>query len=249
MNDKIGMVRYPAANLYSEYYNFNNFDGTVVSNWAFLPTMPFENCKGGAGGNAGIKLAIPKANVEGDQGKLMRICHILDAMAYGGEAYFQTVQAGGLDVFQDYTEGIREYTEDGRSICYDPSEAHPTFKLYDTDGLILAPWQNFGYTLKWQDSYATNENEQMVADATNNANALLAQMDRWDNSALLYTLPADIQPNLNEFVNAQEYKFVVGERSFDEWDTYVAEWLDQGGRENIKAVAEQLGCELPDGIE
>lgn len=74
-------------------------------------------------------------------------------------------------------------------------------------------------------------------------------MDRWENTGLLYTLPAEIQPNLNEFVSAQEYKFATGERSFDEWDTYVNEWLDQGGRENIKTVAEQLGCELPDGIE
>ena len=66
---------------------------------------------------------------------------------------------------------------------------------------------------------------------------------------LLYTLPADIQPALKEFVNAQEYKFVVGERSLDDYDNYVQEWLDQGGRENIKAVAEQLGGQVPEGIE
>mgnify|MGYP000118622590 CR=1 FL=1 len=80
--------------------------------------MPFENGKGGAGGNPGVLLAIPKSNVEGDDGKLMRICHILDAMVYGGEAYFQTVQGGGLDVYPDYDGDVREYKEDGRSFCY-----------------------------------------------------------------------------------------------------------------------------------
>ena len=211
--------------------------------------MPFENGKGGAGGNPGVLLAIPKSNVEGDDGKLMRICHILDAMVYGGEAYFQTVQGGGLDVYPDYDGDVREYKEDGRSFCY-VSQDHPGFNgTYGTDNLALAPWQNFGYTLKWQDEYAESEEAQPRADAINNSNAALAEMDRWENTGLLYTLPAEIQPNLNEFVSAQEYKFATGERSFDEWDTYVNEWLDQGGRENIKSVAEQLGCELPDGIE
>ena len=61
-------------------------------------------------------------------------------------------------------------------------------------------------------------------------------------------MPADAEATLKEYVNAQEYKFVVGERSFDEWDTYVQEWLNQGGRTIVESVAEQLGCELPDGI-
>ena len=249
LNDKIGMVRYPASNLYQEYVTFQGNDASKAANWTFLPSMPFENGKGGAGGNPGVLLAIPKSNVEGDDGKLMRICHILDAMVYGGEAYFQTIQGGGLDVYPDYDGDVREYKEDGRSFCY-VSQDHPGFNgTYGTDNLALAPWQNFGYTLKWQDEYAESEEAQPRADAINNSNAALAEMDRWENTGLLYTLPAEIQPNLNEFVSAQEYKFATGERSFDEWDTYVNEWLDQGGRENIKAVAEQLGCELPDGIE
>lgn len=83
---------------------------------------------------------------------------------------------------------------------------------YGTDNLALAPWQNFGYTLKWQDEYAESEEAQPRADAINNSNAALAEMDRWENTGLLYTLPAEIQPNLNEFVSAQEYKFATGER-------------------------------------
>ena len=194
-------------------------------------------------------LAVPKSNVESDEGKLMRICHILDAMVYGGEAYFQTIQGGGLDVYPDYDGDIREYKENGRSYCY-VSKDHPGYNgTYGSDNLALAPWQNFGLTGKWLDEYAESEEAQPRVDAINNSNAALAKMDRWENTALLYTLPAEIQPNLNEFVAAQEYKFATGERSFDEWDTYVSDWLDQGGRENIKSVAEQLGCELPEGIE
>ena len=78
---------------------------------------------------------------------------------------------------------------------------------------------------------------------------MLAGMDRWPNSALLYTTPSEVTTTLTEYVNAQQYKFVTGERSFDEWDTYVQEWLDQGGRETIVSVAEQLGATVPEGVE
>lgn len=40
MNDKIGMVRYPAGNLYGEYGIFTNKDTTKVDNWYFLDTYP-----------------------------------------------------------------------------------------------------------------------------------------------------------------------------------------------------------------
>lgn len=78
--------------------------------------------------------------------------------------------------------------------------------------MVLITWhwlhgRTSDYTLKWQDEYAESEEAQPRADAINNSNAALAEMDRWENTGLLYTLPAEIQPNLNEFVSAQEYKF------------------------------------------
>ena len=249
LNDRVGMVRYPASNLYSEYVNYHNGDYSIVSNWKFLEQYPIEGGKGGAGGNAGMLIAIPKANVEGDQGKLMRICHILDAMCYGGEAYFQTVQGGGLDVFPDYDGDIREYREDGYSICYVNPTEHPGYTVYGSDNLALAPWQNWGYTLKWQVEYSDDPERADYVEAINGSNEKMAQLDRWPNSALLYTVPAEVNTTLTEYVNAQQYKFVVGERSFDEWDTYVQEWLDQGGRETVVSAAEQLGCPVPEGVE
>lgn len=255
LNDKIGMVNYPAPNLYGEYMGVNN-DPTMLSNWEFLAQMPIEGGKGAAGGNAGTLYIVPKANVEGDAGKLMRICHILDAMCYGGEAYFETVQCGNDVVWEhagyENVAGYWEFTEEGRSFCYIPGTntetPHPTYET-DSTGLALAPWQNFGYTLKWQDEYAADEAAAAKAEIVNAANATLAQMDRWENTALLYTLPSEVTSTLNEWVAAQEYAFVVGEKSFDEWDSYVQDWLTQGGAECLKAAADGLGCELPEGIE
>lgn len=259
LNDKIGMVRYPVGNLYGEYLNVrggvDTLEEPIYENWVFLPNMPFEDGKGPAGGTPGYKWAIPKANVEGDEGKLMRICHILDAMCIGGEAYNATVQGGGPEVFEGMSDvniedcGERYYDEEtGMSVMSVPL-THPGYNKYGTDNLVLATWQNFGYTTKYQVGIPETEKQQIYSDFVNAETAKVMSMDRWENLELLYTLPADIQPALKEFVNAQEYKFVVGERSLDDYDNYVQEWLDQGGRENIKAVAEQLGGQVPEGIE
>ncbi|MFQ9394908.1 MAG: hypothetical protein ACLR2E_13775 [Lachnospiraceae bacterium] len=160
LNDKIGMVRYPASNLYQEYVTFRATMHPKLQTGPSFPPCLLKMVKAERSGNPGVLLAIPKSNVEGDDGKLMRICHILDAMVYGGEAYFQTVQGGGLDVYPDYDGDVREYQEDGRSFCY-VSQDHPGFNgTYGTDNLALAPWQNFGYTLKWQDEYAESEEAQ-----------------------------------------------------------------------------------------
>lgn len=35
----------------------------------------------------------------------------------------------------------------------------------------------------------------------------------------------------------------------DDWDTFVGEWLDQGGRAVLSAKAEKLGVELPDAAK
>lgn len=73
--------------------------------------------------------------------------------------------------------------------------------------------------------------------------------ERWNNDALLINIPGDIAPNLDEFNIAQQYKFVTGQRSFDEWEAFQKEWLDKGGREKLAATAESLGCTLPDEMK
>lgn len=249
LNDKIGMVHYPSQALYEEYVNANEQDYSLATNWSFLPNLPGE-AKGTAGGNPGLCFAIPKESVADDDGKLKRICHILDAMCYGGEAYFATVQGGGSEVHEGYEADIREYLEDGTSYCYvDPS--HPGYSVYGTDRLSLDTWQNFGYTLKWQKGYTSEESStefRTYIDKINEGSSRMASYDRWPNDALLISIPSDIAPNLDEFVQSQLYKFVVGDRSMDEWDQFVGEYLEQGGLEILTAQAESLGSELPEEL-
>lgn len=245
MQNKIGMVNYPSGSLYTEYMNAGNTDMTA---WKFLDTLP-EGAKSNPGGNPGVLWCVPQSAVEGDQGKLMRICHILDAMCYGGEAYFATVQGGGNEVFENYDGGQREYTEDGFSWLVIPSD-HPGYTgEFGTDNLMLAPWQNYGYTLKWELVKAVDDADDVNisrVEMTNDGIQTLASLPRWNNDALKYTIPGDTAPDLSDYVIAQEYKFVVGERSMDEWDVYVEEWLERGGQAIMEVVAEQLGATVPE---
>ncbi|WMJ86509.1 extracellular solute-binding protein [Anaerocolumna sp. MB42-C2] len=246
LKDKIGMVNYPSGALYQEYVNANNNDYSLAQNWSYLDQLP-EGTKGTAGGNAGECFAIPKSAVKDDAGKLKRICHILDAMAYGGEAYFATVQGGGKEVHEGYTADVRQYNDDGSSYCY-VDKTHPGFTKYGTDNLALAPWQIFGYTLKWQKEYCADDADadyKAYVDKINEGNTRMAGYDRWPNDSMLSTISGDIAPNINEYVLAQEYKFITGERNLNEWDDFVQEYLDKGGLDVLTAKAEKLGCDLP----
>ena len=49
-----------------------------------------------------------------------------------------------------------------------------------------------------------------------------------------------------DWILAQEYAFITGTRSLDDWDAYMQEWLSKGGKEIIQQSAEQLGVEVPD---
>jgi ABC-type glycerol-3-phosphate transport system substrate-binding protein len=242
LQDKVGMLRYPPTNLFAEYINAQNADYAKAEAWSYLPTLP-EGLKG-------AMLAIPKSSVEGDQGKLLRILHIMDAMCYGGDAYFETVQGGGNEVHEGYDGDVREYLEDGTSICALTSD-HPGMNgTYSTTNLALAPWQNFGYTLKWQISTPTpdaTEAEIAYIDRANAAMMTVAAYDKWPNDNMLSKVAeADLAPNLKEYTLQQQYKFVTGERSMDEWDAFVQEWLDQGGRAIVTAQAEKLGVAVPE---
>nr|WP_289767082.1 hypothetical protein [uncultured Acetatifactor sp.] len=248
LQNRLGALYYPAANLYLEIVRSHDWDYSLASSWEYLPDLP-EGMKGTAGGNAGYLWAIPKSNVEGDQGKLLRILHIMDAMCYGGDCHFETVQGGGNEV-HDIDICVREYLEDGLSYCTTPTE-HPGFDgTYGTTNLNLAPWQTFGYTVKWQLEYTpedAGEDQKMYVDKINNGKKVIASYDRWPNDNLLSAVNInEIAPNLSEYELQQQYKFVTGERSMDEWDDFVTEWLNQGGRDVLAAQAEKLGVELPD---
>ncbi len=274
LNDRLGAVHAP--NIIDEYAGHFLNDDTkndmeywekLVNTWVYPDKSPVEGGKGSAGGSLGMLWAIPKKNVENDQGKMLRILHMLDAMCYGGEAYFNTVQGGGNEVYVEdgYDEDIRFFREeDGWQVIskgdHPSDDTKGTYNhKYGASGLALAPWQNFGFTTKWMANYVRDEVDEkdpnksernrLSAEAKDRANLAMASMDRWAKDDLLYsTSGLQGTEGLSDFVNAEQYKFATGERSFDEWDDFVQEWLNMGGAIVVRSVAEQLGCELPDGV-
>lgn len=249
MNDRVGMVWYPAKNLYEEYFlHAKGGDPAYLDIWTYWSEPPIEGGKYSAAGNPGVLWALSARRIGDDIGKMKRILHMLDAMCYMGEDYFATVQGGGLEVHEGYDADIRKYTEDGKSICYvDPS--HPGYTVYGSNNLELAPWQNFGYTLKWQIEVAPSPELEPYANKINEMASIVSAYDRWPNDSLRINIPGDLAPNLEEFERAQFFKFATGERSFDEWDTFLQEWLDKGGRKVLEATAKSLGGTLPDNMK
>jgi hypothetical protein len=57
---------------------------------------------------------------------------------------------------------------------------------------------------------------------------------------------AEAQATLTEWILSEEYKFVVGERPFSEWDDFTQEWLDKGGKAIIAQMAESLDVPIPE---
>ena len=94
-----------------------------------------------------------------------------------------------------------------------------------------------------------SEFDKAYNEKANEGNEIILSYDRWPNDGLLVTLSgeaAEAQTTLTEWVLAEEYKFIAGGRSMDEWDSFTQEWLSKGGKEIIKQAAEQLGVEVPD---
>ncbi len=98
----------------------------------------------------------------------------------------------------------------------------------------------------WKEADDMDEGEKAEKEKINEGVKAMAGYDRWPNDGLLSSVSTStIAPNLGEYEIQQLCKFVIGERSMDEWDDYVQEWLDRGGRDILTAQAEKLGVELP----
>ena len=102
LNDKIGMVNYPAGSLYQEYTGAKGSKKPeVVDVWKFMADFPIEGGKYGPAGNPGYMIAFAKAKFEGQDGKLKRVLHMIDTMAAGGENFSHTIQNGDDKVYED----------------------------------------------------------------------------------------------------------------------------------------------------
>lgn len=254
LNDKIGMVHYPAGSLALEYTQVHNDNIALTQTiWEFLQEAPIEGGKYGAAGNPGYCWSFTKNGFE-DEGKIKRIAHMLDTMVMGGENFFETIQSSTTDVFKAY--GIEAdpmsygYNDNGTFYIYrEPSSQFwKDATSNSTDYGCLGPWQEFGLNVAWQRDYEQVEDPteaEYNAYKNEQADNILG-LDRWPNDGLLSAVPAgSIAPELGDFDLRCAYEFITGVRSFNDWESYQQEWLNMGGRKVIKAIAEKLGCPVP----
>ena len=254
MNDRLGMVWYPVGALYAEY-SVGAKQKTMESLdvWHYWATPPIEGGLYGAAGNPGYKWAFAAKKFQ-DAGKVMRVSHMLDSMTFGGKYYFHSIQGSIPEVFEN--AGI-EY-RGNKEMIYTPDNnffirTNPEWDEWwgETEYNALGPWQHFGLCVKWQWTDPENPDPYQAkhADRTNTYAQVINAYERWPNDNLLITLDEaanEAQIRINDWNLAQEFSFVVGERSFGEWDMYQEEWLDKGGREIVRSQAESFGVPVPD---
>lgn len=254
MNDRLGMVWYPVGALYAEYASGakqKSMESLDVWHWWHEP--PIEGGKYGAAGNPGYLWGFSKAKFQ-DAGKLMRVAHMIDTMTYGGENFFQSIQGSIPEVFHAAgieTKGQREmiYTETNNMFIRNDAEWDDW--MAEAGYLMkIAPWQHWGLCVNWQLSDPDNPDPYLKAYAarTNKFIQVVNGYERWPNDALLITLDeaaTEATTRMRDWENAQQLSFVTGERGFDEWGAYQAEWLDKGGRAIVESTAKSFGVSVP----
>ena len=262
LNDKIGLLYYPAGSLYTEYTMAQgNSNEETMAVWKFLEQYPIEGGKYSAAGNPGYMWAFSAPCFEGQEGKLLRVLHMIDTMCVGGENFSHTAQGADDIVYDQFgieRIGSQEfiYTDDGMfyirqtNLDENGGEQFP-YDQGSYGGLALASWQNFGLNVSWQLS-DPDTGDPVIDNAnaiTNEAIKAIAAVDRWPNYGLNVTLTGDAAEasiTLGDWINATEFEFVTGARSLDEYEDFANEWLSRGGQAIIEQTAECLGCEVPE---
>lgn len=250
MNDKIGMVWYPAGALLAEYTQAKNKAPGSEKIWTYWKEFPIEGGKYNASGNPGYTWAFSKKGFS-DEGKLKRVAHMLDTMVIGGDNFFQTIQGSTDEVFA--AAGIK--VETPRETVYNDDG---TFYLYNEDGFPwrekdgfgpIGIWQEFGLSVIWQRNApkGATEFDKSANETANQLNNAVLSYDRWPNDGLKVNVALnELAPNLPDFEKAQELAFVTGKRPFSDWEKYQKEWLAKGGKKVIESIAQQLNVPVPD---
>lgn len=252
LNDKVGMVWYPAGVLYQEYTSAKSKDPESLNVWKFWAEPPIEGGKYGASGNPGYMVGFSESKFE-DRNKLKRVAHMLDTCVIGGENFFHTIQGSTTEVYENVgikTEDVRKgvYQEDGTFYLENDPAAFPwnIGSKYDA----IQPWQVFGLSVSWQMSAPSDDPfNGPYAEKSNEYIKVVNNYDRWTNDALRVTLTGkamEASAGMVDWTAAQELAFVTGKRSFDEWDKYCEEWLNKGGKDIIAQTAECLEVPVPD---
>jgi ABC-type glycerol-3-phosphate transport system substrate-binding protein len=240
LNGRIGFVNYPAWNLIQEQQIAVGLDqkpeDTSWDVWAPLAPLGSGNAQPASGPS--YTFVFPSALMN-DPVKLKRVAHILDNSLYRGEDYFETIQAGGDAVFGRDVFFAQE-NPDGSSFFYVDYKTHPAWTgELDTTGLANASWQNIGlagppYHLNYTpgDDHFNETNAKFSSD--------MGAYKKWPNNFLVQIDPA-VAVDLTEFERVEFPRFVFGTRSLNDWDRFVQDWLNAGGRRALTQAAQQMG--------
>lgn len=234
LTGQIGVVNYPGWNLISETYDAAGEDLNEARKWQGLPALNSPTGRGGKlmpGGAPGGLFVFPRELAE-EEGKMLRIFHFLDKLIYPNDHYWAASQGGDESIYPGQSEVIFE-EETGLNVYNLFRDTHPAYA--DPNLNPLWNWQTLGYTLIWQ---VYND---PVGEVGSKWNLFQVNQPRHTNYDLLVTLDNELVERLREFRRREEIAFVLGDRSFDEWDEYVDEWLARGGQEMLDIAAEQLG--------
>ena len=275
-NDKVGALYYPVSTLLGEICSAKGeYEGAVLEAWEVCEEYPFGDgeYKYPAAGEPGYRWCFPKANYE-DEGKLLRVAHILDTCRAGGESYFATIQNSIDEVYQFYAdnhEGVTKNPNLLRSMTYTPegyfyiTETDVTPENKDDNQYMLGniyvesydggPIQQMGLAVAWQLTDPDPEAEHAAFNAKANEHVMhTASVPRYPNTSLMYTLSgeaAEANKAMGDWIQAREWAFILGEEELTE-ETYAAftkEWLERGGYEIVAQMAEGLGAELPADLQ
>ena len=229
---RIGMFRYPGYNIVQETYETNDNDPAMLDVWAPLDPLAPTGLLAPPSGPEGM--FVFNANLANQPDRLRRIARVIDGFAYPNPDYQNLIQGGGPAMWPDDVR-YEFFPEDGTNIWFrEPGTSVP--ERY----AAMGDYQRLGITLIWE----VFDAEPGITGGQNNQ-AILA-MPRHENFELLLSLDPDTVADLREFQRRSEIAFVLGERSFSEWDAYVDEWLSRGGRRLLEQAAEQLGVQMAD---
>jgi hypothetical protein len=68
----------------------------------------------------------------------------------------------------------------------------------------------------------------------------LASFPKWTTNYIAKPDP-EVAADLLQFERIEFPKFVLGTRNLNDWDNFVKEWLDAGGRAALTQAAQQMG--------
>lgn len=226
INGHIGVSAHASIDHYRRPEVLNDAGGPVYDDWiAINPNADFTYAPWPAGpeGEYGLTISVPVTIGQNyvyssacDEDKLAAIFQIYDIFntddeltmlaVRGIEGEDYTIDADGTVIISSETSSNNEVGIQCLRGLYGPE------KVYSEFGMYLDFYGN-----------KTIKNRLDFFD--------LEQCDSYRASKVTQTLPseADVSTELSTLRDETFVKFITGERSLDEYDAYVAEWMEMGG--------------------